>query len=313
MGLPKHIEEELAQAEEDFKSAYPDQVVTDTQEAEQEPIEAEKEDVATITPDEVVEQETAPAQDVDNTDTTNLFEQRYNVLKGKYNKEVPLLQEQVRNLTSQVETLQNQPAKRSDADEALISKVKDEFGDEFIDDFKQDYSSEQPESEVDALKQRVESAEQATKDIQHESAMAELDRTMPKWREQDSDPLFQEWLGGLDEFSGVVRNELLIKSFKNRDLARVKLIFDAYNVTPTQSQQPQAVQPVETQPQQQKRLMPSASQGTEQAETGKLYSQADIDAFYADVRQGRYRNRAADGERIERDIFAAQNEGRITA
>ena len=45
---------------------------------------------------------------------------------------------------------------------------------------------------------------------------------------------------------------------------------------------------------------------------GKTYSPDDIKLFFNDVRSGKYRGREAERDRIERDIFAAQRDGRIT-
>ena len=43
----------------------------------------------------------------------------------------------------------------------------------------------------------------------------------------------------------------------------------------------------------------------------QTYSPADIEQFFSDVRKGRYKGRDDERGRIERDIFAAQREGRI--
>jgi hypothetical protein len=44
-----------------------------------------------------------------------------------------------------------------------------------------------------------------------------------------------------------------------------------------------------------------------------VYTTAWIAKFMADKRSGKYRGREADADAIERDIFQAQHEGRITA
>lgn len=42
-----------------------------------------------------------------------------------------------------------------------------------------------------------------------------------------------------------------------------------------------------------------------------MYTPEDIQKFFNEVRQGKYKGREADRDRIERDIFAAQRENRI--
>ena len=44
---------------------------------------------------------------------------------------------------------------------------------------------------------------------------------------------------------------------------------------------------------------------------GQTYSPADIEGFFDAVRKGKYKGREEERGRIERDIFAAQREGRI--
>jgi hypothetical protein len=43
------------------------------------------------------------------------------------------------------------------------------------------------------------------------------------------------------------------------------------------------------------------------------YSTEDIRRFFNDVKSGKYRGKEQERDRIERDIFAAQREGRIVA
>jgi hypothetical protein len=42
-----------------------------------------------------------------------------------------------------------------------------------------------------------------------------------------------------------------------------------------------------------------------------MYAPGDIAKFFNDVKQGKYKGKEAERDRIERDIFAAQREGRI--
>lgn len=43
----------------------------------------------------------------------------------------------------------------------------------------------------------------------------------------------------------------------------------------------------------------------------KVYTRVDVAKFFDDVRKGVYKGREQERDRIERDIFAAQREGRI--
>ena len=65
----------------------------------------------------------------------------------------------------------------------------------------------------------------------------------------------------------------------------------------------------------QKQVSPGRSRSNGASPCGEppTYSPKDITKFFSDVRQGKYKGRDDERGRIERDIFAAQAEGRITA
>ena len=64
----------------------------------------------------------------------------------------------------------------------------------------------------------------------------------------------------------------------------------------------------------QQQVAPKKSSSAGAAPTGSKpsYSTADIAAFYDDIRKGKFKGRDDERAKIERDIFAAQAEGRIT-
>jgi len=53
------------------------------------------------------------------------------------------------------------------------------------------------------------------------------------------------------------------------------------------------------------------SSGSPQSNKAKMYTPQDIQKFFSDVRQGKYKGREQERDRMERDIFAAQRENRI--
>ena len=61
-----------------------------------------------------------------------------------------------------------------------------------------------------------------------------------------------------------------------------------------------------------KQVAPGRGRSTKPvAGEGKTYSRADITKFFEDVRFGKYKGREDERAKKERDIFAAQQEGRI--
>jgi hypothetical protein len=55
----------------------------------------------------------------------------------------------------------------------------------------------------------------------------------------------------------------------------------------------------------------SKNPGAPNSNKGKVYTPQDITNFFNDVKQGRYKGKEQERDRIERDIFAAQRENRI--
>ena len=62
-----------------------------------------------------------------------------------------------------------------------------------------------------------------------------------------------------------------------------------------------------------KQVAPGRSRGTNPSSnsSAKTYTADDIKNFFNDVRSQKYKGRETERDRIERDIFAAQREGRI--
>jgi len=306
MGLPKHIERELREAEEDFKAVYPDRVSETTAEED----DAKKDESVTPTEGETT-QATAEADNRENIEDPDGYKHRYDVLKGKYNSEVPRLQTQIADLQREMQALKDaEPDNQTDEtpskvpDNASMSELREEYGDDFVDSI----VGLVRESMGD-LPDRIEAVETNTATSAFDRSCAELDRLKSGWRDTNDDPLFHAWLSEPDEMSGDVRQELLSNAFNNGDLQRVVRIFDAFEASQNQSQMTPNSTP--TQPNQ-RRQMPD-SNATGQQRDAKVYTTSEIDNFYADLTRGKYKGRESEATAIERDIFAAGREGRVVS
>jgi hypothetical protein len=192
------------------------------------------------------------------------YEQKYKVLQGKYNAEVPRLQTQVRelieqnrNIMSQLTTTQNllaslsaqrgaDPAQQSQGTPPVAAKlVKDEevreFGPDLIDVMRRVVREEQaallPEIDrrVAPVAQRIDQVAQTAQQVgarvaqnDHQSVLITLAQAVPHWQEQNEDPGFLEWLDGVDPFAGVRRGVLLQQAYKAHDGPRVVAFFTGY-------------------------------------------------------------------------------------
>jgi len=151
-----------------------------------------------------------------------------------------------------------------------------------------------------------------------------LDERVPEWRKINTDPAFKRWLSLPDIYSGGVRQRLLDAAVKAADAPRVVAFFQGFLREAAQGQpsQPQpAPLPAEPPPAQRQpplSLETLAAPGRARPAPGEppaadkpIYTRAQISKFYADVRRGAYVGRETEKNAIERDIFAAQTEGRV--
>lgn len=175
------------------------------------------------------------------------------------------------------------------------------------------------EQENEALKKRLH-----TKAVQ--DVYSALDRDVPDWRQINSNPRFKLWLRLPDIYSRTIRGKLLSEAFGAADAARVVEFFKGFirdevavgqiEPEPVPGAQPPA-QPAPRQPAMSLEAIASprgARPATEVAPSQgdkPVYTHAQIKKFYDDVRRGAWIGREADKMRIEQDMIAAQNEGRI--
>ena len=193
------------------------------------------------------------------------WEQKYRVLQGKYNAEVPRLQNQVREQHGQLQSFQSQltatqnllaslsaqretapAAQPSTATPAATTKlVKDEevreFGADLIDVMRRVVREENAgqmaavDQRIAPVAQRVDQVAQATQHVgqrvaqsDQQSVLTTLASAVPNWQELNEDPGFLEWLDQIDPFAGVQRGALLKQAYKAHDGSRVVAFFSGY-------------------------------------------------------------------------------------
>jgi hypothetical protein len=192
------------------------------------------------------------------------WEQKYKVLQGKYNAEVPRLQakdrensEAIRQMREQLTATQNLlaslSAQRETAPAAVPQPtpaaptrlVKDEevreFGADLIDVMRRVVREENatllPEIDrrVAPVAQRVDQVAQHTQQVgarvarsDQQSVLTQLADAVPNWEELNGDQGFLEWLDQVDPFSGYKRGALLNQAYKSHDGPRVVAFFSGY-------------------------------------------------------------------------------------
>lgn len=139
-----------------------------------------------------------------------------------------------------------------------------------------------------------------------------LERKVPDWRTTNVDPAFMAWLSEEEGLSGQTRLALLNDAYANSDLARTAKFFTAFRELGVK---PPVVAAAPKGDNVAKFVVPgkSRSSATPPAAPTEaaVWSKADIARLYDDKRNNRITQ--AQFEEYERDLFAAQREGRLAA
>lgn len=278
------------------------------------------------------------------------WKHKFDVLQGKYNAEVPRLHEQNRNSAAQLQQMGTQLAslqslvgtlgqQQQAAPPVPARLVEDkeikEFGSDLY-DFIQRVSEQTVLPKIGAMvEQRVAPVAQQVQQlgpqvgaVQQQQAQSaqdrvymELDRIVPDWESLNNTPEFTAWLSQRAPYTRASRGAILAQAFQNGDAPQVAEFFEGYRKenavvsppAPTPPAAPASATPAVS-------LVALAAPGTGNGGPatgapneagGRIYTVADISAFYRDVQRGAFRGRVADAQAIEKDIFLAQKQGRV--
>lgn len=259
--------------------------------------------------------EPAPAARNDGAD---YWEQRFKVMQGKYNAEVPALQQEVSRLTAEMAKAK-QPAGNA------VQRAVSDLTPEEIEDYGPDLiaiiqrvaggqaSAANPaeletlKTEIEGLKQNNQRSEQEKAEQAREDFFRQLLQRIPDAVEINGLPAFHEWLSHMDTFSGKERQQLLIEAQTANDAFRAAALFQAFKDARPASAAPN---PDRTIPPENVQPRSTRTDPTPPAE-GKWWSNTEINEFYKDVALGK-RYTKAEATAIEQDISDAVAKGRIS-
>lgn len=270
-------------------------------------------------------------QKAEDTKTDKTIEQKYRTLQGMYNAEVPRLHAEKRDLAARVQQLEqlistmNTPsaAPQTAAEKLVTEQDVEEYGDS-IDIMRKVYREE-----ISGQQQRINQLEQLLRQMQatvvpqvhqlssnqaasnEQRFWSDLQTAVPDWQDVNANRDFQSWLLEVDPLTGINRQTYLDDAQRSLDARRVASFFQTWKGL---SGVPDAHNHREAQTSQlEKQVAPGRgrSGGAKPAGEPRTYTGEDIKKFFADVQKGKYKGRETERDRIERDIFAAQREGRI--
>lgn len=254
------------------------------------------------------------------------WHQKYQVLQGKYNAEVPNLHHQVKDLKHKLdETFERmeqvtraQEAKQAEQKPAVDPKDVDSFGSDLVEMVQRVASSTlggmgaKLEGLLGGMQERIARLEQelsgTTKTVAitaQEAFYNNLTKAVPDWEAINADPRFLAWLGEVDPVLGASRQVALDSAHSALDARRVAGIFQAFSATlPKAASQPASKLS--------KQVSPNTSAAAAPSQTDKpVMTQKEIADFYKDVSLGRYRGREAEQAKLEAAVNLAMQEGRI--
>lgn len=345
MSMPEQVRKQVAVVKELYKGAgEPDQHdgdVTDVAGSDEPSVTDMDQDHTDKGPDRQ-----APAQDGENpdgatTETTRTeeetFEQKYKTLQGMYNADVPRLHADKRELEGRVQQLEQlissmnvapvqQPATPDNLPASFVTEAdKEDYGDA-IEVMRKVFREEMSAKniELDNLKQLVQQMQgtvvpQVQQLSQSHAASSEqrfwtdLQTAVPDWQDINGSKDFQAWLLEADPLTGISRQTYLDDAQRCLDVGRVINFFSVWKGKGSLAQT-HATPATQRNPELERQIAPGKgrSGGARTSGEPRTWTPGDIRKFFSDVQKGRYRGKEAERDRIERDIFAAQQDGRMT-
>lgn len=278
----------------------------------------------------------APSQ-LPDTGTGDTWENRFKASQGRLEKANQTISQQqgtisslegrlnnVENLMANMQTQPPAPASRElDAKSLVTPEEIQAYGPEFMDVVgrvaRQQFGAELEarDNEIATLRQQLGGVTQHVVGDARERMFQKMDAALPDWRAQNTDPKFLAWLRLTDTYSGAIRGELLKQAFAQNNADRVLAFFKGFlaeeaTVAPATLTAPAN----DGRPSLEDLAAPGRAKSEAVTHQGNpsekpTISRAQISAFYADVRAGKYRGRDQEKANAEAEIFAAEREGRI--
>lgn len=267
----------------------------------------------------------------------------YRSLKGRFDHAMPRANQNVADLTAQIQAQSAEIARLraappvtpvaptavqlTDEELGLTPEQIADYGPELVETMRK-IATASASKAMQVVDGRVTSMANQTAAEREQRMVDWLQVQLPNLLEVNQQPEFKTWLALPDPYSGAMKQTLLEQAFAAADGPRVLAIFKGFlaaTTPPTASTpQPPAVTPATTPlvaPSNRIALVDLAAPGRSQSsapgssppapEQKPVYKKSDITAFYHDVTRGMYRGKDAEKAEIERAIFSATIENRI--
>lgn len=229
--------------------------------------------------------------------------QRFIVLQGKYDREVPQLHREKKTLETRVAELDGLLKRKIDAGEitSLTAAERDLLGENTVKATAK-IAGEVAAAAVDAKVQPLNEELARQQEARLQEYFATLDAGMPDWETQNKDPLFIAWLNEIDPKSQRLRKDLLVRADAALSGSGALEIFRAYR-----EKREIGAPKVETLA---GRESPGGGGGGDaggvDVTQAKVWTPSAVKQFYREKREGKYNANPDEARKIEQDIFVAQ-------
>jgi hypothetical protein len=266
------------------------------------------------------------------------WEQKYKTLQGMHNTEMPKLRNENQDLMNKVNNLEKLIAGMGTDEPVVVDEVKvgsvvtkediDNYGDSI--DMMRRVSREEMAPVMSQLKAISSSLNKMTTEVMPkvDSVVSNQARTatqqfwdvvetsVPNWAEINRNEDFSTWLFMPDPMSGSIRQDLLEDAQKKGDAQRVVNFFNSWIAETgyvTANSETNSTARADANAELNNQIAPGAGHGAELRQEGEKpsFTGEEIRAFYNDVAMGKFKGREAERDKIEADIFLAQNENRV--
>lgn len=272
------------------------------------------------------------------------YEQRYRTLQGKYDAEVPRLNNelarfqgentQLRQLLADLHARAAAPPARDVNSVAVDIPDEDatEYGEDLITAARR-WARAEIQPEIEQMRAQLHELRGGQQNIEAQSVQQRIAQGLSSypelqggvWQRLNTDQNFMAWLNQADPFAGALRLEMFRHAAATGDVARTARFFLAYlgehtdpalqQSAPTQTARPTGSGNGHAGPARDLASLAAPGRAAGTATTGapakRTWSPAQIQQHFKLVTQGRFRGREAEQRRIEEDIWAAQHDGRI--
>lgn len=271
------------------------------------------------------------------------FEQRWRTQQGTVaalNTKLSAADQRIQSLEQVIAMMQQAPqapqrVEPEERQQFITDKDREDFGDDTVDlalraarqenselkrEIGQMYGAMQNlQQQLFSLQQNVVPTVQRVAHNQQRSANQEfldaLTAAVPKWEAVNSSPAFHEWLLSPDPMTNIRRQTYLEEAHKSLDLPRVVAVFNSFMGSSATGAQTQGGGRTAPSSDLQSQIAPgrSLTAPAPSANEARKWTRAEIQKVYDDKLRGRFSGKEAEFATLERDIFAAQSEGRVVA